>query len=366
MPLRNRGVLPQAEIRNHARIANDPVVRNAGDPDILPVLSNDEYRQLREDLDRKNREEFEKEHGQDLIELGNTFSISDSTADEEAEQYLQTFPDLAEQLFQALDTTEIDQEFGERVRNADAKNLNKTFNEMAHLLQTDNICLDQRISVLDKEYGQFQDDLLRLKRHVQTSIQGFREFLDDFSSDYVIPVEYRLRRMIIELESLTEEFEIYCWATGSTARKLGRLERQKQVYKMINVMILYVRVLRTVRDIRERKVDRLRKDFERAKQLLLENNVECIPTSWRVPRNVGDCMEDAGSRRVSESKGVIVTAPEIMPNFARRGWWKVKDVVRRECFWPWNKERTRKGLSKLLSIFLVIIGIWVMGVYYID
>lgn len=229
--LRNRGMIPDNRMQDMLRIAHDPVIRNTN-PE-ASILHNEEWRQLRKDTDRNDKETYRKTFAQEEGNEddgavggssvdGGAGSCGRSTyafaLDEEAEQYLETLPDLARRIFKALDVIREKKRSGESAPSQeDRENLDRKFNHMAEVIQTEHTNLDQRICGLTKEFKESEVNLKGVSQSLKTSVSSLKDISNQVSATGAVPIDH-LVDVMKSLGTISDEFELYWTAMSRSAR----------------------------------------------------------------------------------------------------------------------------------------------------
>lgn len=238
---RSVGMIPASKMQAMLGLAHDPVNRNTN-PE-AHILDNAEWRQLRLDTDRNDKETYRKTFAQEEgneddgavggggggggVE-GGSGSCGRSTyafaLDEEAEQYLETLPDLAIQLFKALDGVRERRREGEEdaPTNQDREDLNRKFNHMAEVFQTEHTNLDQRICGLTKEFRESEVNLKSVSQSLKSSVSSLKEISNTVSATGTLPSD-SLLEVMRSLASTSEEFELY-WTSMSRSARVSWIE----------------------------------------------------------------------------------------------------------------------------------------------
>lgn len=224
-------MIPDNKRQDFLRMAHDPVIRNT-DPD-ANILDNGEWRQLRQDTDLRDKETYRKTFAQEegneddgaMVGVGvdgGSGSCGRSSyafgQDEEAEQYLETIPDLAKRLFQALDVIRENKRDGnESPTQQDREDLDRKFNHMAEVFQTEHTNLEMRMCGLNKEFKESEVNLKSVAQSLKSSVSSLKEISNAISATGTIPSD-SLLEVMRSLASTSEEFELYWSAMSRSAR----------------------------------------------------------------------------------------------------------------------------------------------------
>ncbi|ODM96431.1 Protein MRVI1 [Orchesella cincta] len=384
---RRMGVIPQSELPTMLQNAYDPVGR-ATNP-YAKFLSNEEWQQLRRDQDLNDEEAYRKQFAQEEgneedggaggVEGAPQKSASAFALDEEAEKYLELLPKLVEELFQTFDVM---RDKKQAPTKEDLENLERKFNHMAEVFQTDHTNLEQRITALSKDYKESQVKLKEFSQSLKSSISRLKEIS---KSNGTVPDD--LLEVIKTLNSTSEEFEMYSDTMRRISRRMGMMDVQNRLHKMLDVMILYVHIIRT-------NYDNLQTDYIKAKKLLEENNVafsgnralgplqnnnnndeKCLWDEEELENSHSDRCDDGDSEPekilqhllgpkkssagLNRKERPILKEKRSSDSLLVRWMAEGYEVLRRELFWPWNLEQTIKGLKQGFSVILMILGLFV-------
>lgn len=170
------GRIPESKMGTMMKLAYDTAARSSHSDG--KCLRKSEWRQLRHDTDLNSKEIYKKAYAQEegnedggtstsLEQVGGVNSSSQYafSQDEEAELYLELMPNLANKLFDALDVLK---DKRESPSEQDLQDLERNFNHMSEVFQTEHTNLEQRISALSKDFNDSQDNL----KHIAGSLKS--------------------------------------------------------------------------------------------------------------------------------------------------------------------------------------------------
>lgn len=370
--LQRAGVIPDCQRKEVLKLAYDPISRNAKYSK-NNILTNSEHRQLRQDIDRKDKDAYEQLHARDDVDWDFKYGrISGKRGlrtlpmipEEDAEKYLESFPDLAEKLFEKLNSVPEERYISEI-----------TFNCLAQVHQTEHINLEPRISALKAELKETDANLRYVKQTFQNCLTSTKEIAQSNNSSYT---HHNILLLKNSLQSISNDFELFSSILSDRSHRLGMLETQKQIHKMLNVMILHVRITRSNYDHLRLKYDTLKSNLERARQILHDNDIVLDPE-----QNKGQQSDDEEESELDVASLIAEGATafsRLCRSLVHRNT-KVKrikssfsesvkkrqvnclaslyDKLRRDFYWPWSRELTVQRLTQGLSVLLMITAMFV-------
>jgi len=170
-------------------------------------------------------------------------------------------------------------------------------------------------------YSSWKDNLRKLREHKSGDIHEILSAMEDSS---------------IELETHSS-------ILSSTARSAGMMDSDFRAYKMIEVMVLYVHIMKHLRDNDD-------EERELARKLLSEHEIP-----FPCKKTLGQLQNNNNNEKVAVEDGLLGEGQE-----TKRYLFESYEIWRRELHWPWNWDQTWKGIKQGFSVFIMIVGLLII------
>jgi ribosomal protein L9 len=272
----------------------------------------------------------------DIAEPGPILSGITTDLDDEAEEYIfeMHFPDVVETLFESLDKFKIRDRQDFRPTERDHKNIKEKFIKLSQVFKTDHATLSLREGATRNEMKSLKARIDEILKSFKQSVDSLQQNLDTYDNHDIINELHSMEQNSLELERKSK-------ALSETAKKVGSIDLEKRVYKLIEVMVLYVHILRNY-EIPDKE----------QKPPLDDAHMETLParnSNGNIPSNNNNNNEKGRT-------GGYLGEGQRMERWFGAG----SEFIRRELSWPWNWEQTWKGVKQCFSILLMLTGLLII------
>ncbi|XP_035710453.1 uncharacterized protein LOC110855470 isoform X2 [Folsomia candida] len=371
-------VIPDSRREHMIKYAYDPVRRiseaEAG------LLSRQEWRTLKLDLDKKDKDDYRKGNEEDSNDVEGGLPVESGCLrglacgpdlEEEAEECLEKFPGLVEKLFEDLDVIKRTQK---NPAEFDLEIISTRFNHLAHTFKVEHSNLTQR-----KEINLSNHDHATTK--VEDIIESLSEIVqkfDDITSKTKVPED--LSKLILTFKHIPGDLDIYTHELSKTSRRVGMMDVQVRLYKMIEVMVLYVHILRNICSEKDKDIQSASITYSISNSVTTRNNGNGNGNGNNNNGKIcngnheGDFNPDFPDRptqllqhllgpikpNLNLDNKLVLKDDTSSPNLLIRFWSDAYETIRCEFFWPWNGEETWKGIKEGFSFILMVFGLFII------
>ncbi|XP_021953828.1 uncharacterized protein LOC110850655 isoform X2 [Folsomia candida] len=364
----------------HIGYAFDPVRRCS--ESAARILTGQEWRTLRLDLDKKAQDNYRKgneEEGNDFegglaVESGSQRPSNAPDLEEEAEECLEKFPGLVEKLFEDLDVIKRTQK---NPAEFDLEIISTRFNHLAHTFKVEHSNLAQRKEINANNHDHATTKMEDIVESLSEIVQKF----DDITRKTNVPED--LSKLILSFKNIPGDLDIYTHELSKTSRRVGMMDVQVRLYKMIEVMVLYVHILRNMCAEKDKDIQSARKLLDKnsiiysvSKPVTARNNEngnnnngklcngnhesEFDPDSPDRPTQLLQHLLGPIKSNLNMDNKLVLKEEKASPNVLLRFWSEAYETMRCEFFWPWNGEDTWRGMKEGFSFTLMVLGLFVI------
>jgi len=295
------------------------------------ILTGEEYRILKANIIKQDRQNFQKKFAPEVMDDGGISGDSLLDLEEEAEQYIEKFPTIAKKLFECLDVKvpandapEDDDGYVEAISNR--------FTQLANTFTLDHSNLVERYLFSLNHYNY---SLFKMKRLTNKLLKIGKELEEGIPAREPMNLTKVHEEDIRMLKHIAQDLFIYTEEVAKSSRRLGMIEIETRTHKLIEVMILYARALK---NIKEGGSNNGVAHFVRQAAFLKRQST----------------MEDLSG----PSSSNLVEQPDPSSNSVKTYTEEMlTSLLGFELYWPWSWEDTVKTFKQCFSIVLIIGGV---------
>ncbi|CAG7729266.1 unnamed protein product [Allacma fusca] len=338
--LSNEVLIDESDRDRLTRFAYDVVARSTKRD--ASILDRGEWRTLKQDLQSKKVSQYNKGVAQeegtdnDIADAGPILSGITADLDDEAEEYIfeMHFPDVVESLFESLDKFKIKERKDFRPSERDHRNIKEKFMKLSQVFKTDHATLSLRERASRNEMKSLKTGIDEILKSFKQSVDSLQQNLDTYDNQDIVNDLDSIKQNSLELEGKSK-------ALTDTAMKVGSIDLEKRVYKLIEVMVLYVHILKHY-EIPDKE----------QKPPLDDDHMEALPART----SNGSITSNNNNNNEKGRTGGYLGEGQRMERWFEAG----SEFIRRELSWPWNWEQTWKGVKQCFSILLMLTGLLII------